>query len=274
MNPVRGSHNKKVCTTIRDEFVKVEASNGVKRGPVIAIDGPAGSGKSTLARLLAEKLCFTYIDTGAMYRAVALRAYEQGIDIEDEDSLKNLCSTINLYFTPPPAYPRKGGRKNVGGNQLNSNKIFIDGNDYSEKIRTPFVSRLSSKVSSQKAVRDAMVRLQRLLAAKGSVIMEGRDIGTIVFPDADIKFYIDASPEVRGRRRYAELKEKGENVFLDTIIAEEKARDKQDSTREHAPLKKADDAVLIDTSNMNLEEVLNVMLKTVKERISIGNTCC
>lgn len=230
----------------------------MKRGPVIAVDGPAGSGKSTLARLLAEKLHFTYIDTGAMYRAVALRAYEQGIDIEDEDSLKNLCSKINLYFE----------------NKNGINRIFIDGDDYSEKIRTPFVSQLSSKVSSKKTVRDAMVRLQRLLAAKGSVIMEGRDIGTVVFPDANLKFYIDASPEVRGRRRYAELKEKGENVSLDTIIAEEKARDKQDSTREHAPLKKADDAVLIDTSNMNLEEVLNVMMKTVKERIAIGNTCC
>jgi len=271
MNPVRGSHNKKVCTTIRDEFVKVEASNGVKRGPVIAIDGPAGSGKSTLARLLAEKLCFTYIDTGAMYRAVALKAHEQKIDSDDENALKDLCAKIELRFAPSPSPLPLGEREKGEGA---SNKIFIDNEDYSEKIRTPFVSRLSSKVSSQKAVRDAMVRLQRLLAAKGSVIMEGRDIGTIVFPDADIKFYIDASPEVRGRRRYAELKEKGENVSLDTIIAEEKARDKQDSTREHAPLKKADDAVLIDTSNMNLEEVLNVMLKTVKERISIGNTCC
>ena len=246
----------------------------MKRGHIIAIDGPAGSGKSTLARLLAEKLRFTYIDTGAMYRAVALKAHELGIDIEDEDSLKELCSKLNLHFAPPPISPRKGGRKKVGGNQLDSNKIFIDGNDYSEKIRTPFVSRLSSKVSSQKAVRDAMVGLQRLLAAKGSVIMEGRDIGTVVFPDADVKFYIDASPEVRSKRRYEELKEKGENVSLDTIIAEEKVRDQRDSTREHAPLKKADDAVLIDTSNMNLEEVLNVMMKTVKERISIGNTCC
>lgn len=230
----------------------------MKRGPVIAIDGPAGSGKSTLARLLAEKLRFTYIDTGAMYRAVALKAHELGIDIEDEDSLKELCSTINLYFE----------------NKDGGNRIFIDSNDYSKKIRTPFVSQLSSKVSSKKAVRDAMVRLQRLLAAKGAVIMEGRDIGTVVFPDADVKFYIDASPEIRGKRRYSELKEKGEDVSLEKIIAEEKARDRMDSTREHAPLKKADDAVLIDTGNMSLEEVLNVMMKTVKERISIGNTCC
>lgn len=243
----------------------------MKRGPVIAIDGPAGSGKSTLARLLAEKLRFRYIDTGAMYRAVALRAYELGIDIEDEDSLKDLCSKINLWFTPSLS-PLPQGKREKGEGA--SNKIFIDNEDYSEKIRTPFVSRLSSKVSSQKAVRDAMVRLQRLLAAKGSVIMEGRDIGTVVFPDADVKFYIDASPEVRGRRRYAELKEKGENVSLDTIIAEEKARDQRDSTREHAPLKKADDAVLIDTSKMELQDVLAKMLKIVKEKLTIGNTCC
>ncbi|MBI3753670.1 MAG: (d)CMP kinase [Deltaproteobacteria bacterium] len=230
----------------------------MKRGPVIAIDGPAGSGKSTLAKLLAKELGFAYIDTGAMYRAVALKAHEQKIDSDDENALKDLCSTINLYFEA----------------KANANKIFIDGNDYSEKIRTPFVSRLSSKVSSQKAVRDAMVRLQRLLAAKGSVIMEGRDIGTVVFPDADVKFYIDASPEVRGRRRYAELKEKGENVSLDTIIAEEKVRDQRDSTREHAPLKKADDAVCIDTSNMELQDVLAKMLKIVKEKLTIGNTHC
>jgi cytidylate kinase len=221
-----------------------------KRGPVIAIDGPAGSGKSTLARFLAEKLSFTYIDTGAMYRAVALKAYEQGIDIEDEDSLRDFCSKINLYFE----------------NKDSGNRIFIDGKDYSEKIRTPFVSQLSSNVSSKKVIRDAMVRLQRSFAAKGFVIMEGRDIGTVVFPDADVKLYLDASPEVRGRRRYRELKEKGENVSLDKIIAEVKARDKQDSTREHAPLKKADNAVYVDTSAMVLEEVLKVMIEVIEKK--------
>lgn len=230
----------------------------MKRGPVIAIDGPAGSGKSTLSRLLAEKFHWTYIDTGAMYRAVALRAYEQGIDIEDENSLKDFCSKINLYFE----------------NKNGINRIFIDGEDYSEKIRTPFVSRLSSDVSSQKVVRDAMVRLQRSLASKGFIVMEGRDIGTVVFPDADVKLYLDASPEVRGKRRYKELKQKGEDVSLEKIIAEVKARDKQDSTSGHAPLKKADDAVCIDTSNMEMQDVLAKMLKIVKEKIEIGNTCC
>lgn len=232
-------------------------TQNLNRGPVIAIDGPAGSGKSTLAKLLAKELGYIYIDTGAMYRAVALRAYEQGIDIEDEDSLKKLCERIHLRFE----------------NKNGANRIFIDKEDYSEKIRTPFVSQLSSKVSSKKSVRDAMVKLQRLLAAKGSVIMEGRDIGTVVFPDADVKFFLDASPEIRGKRRYDELKQKGEGVSLEKIVADEMERDRMDSTREHAPLKKADDAARIDTSNMELRDVLDKMLKIIKERLTIGNNC-
>ncbi|MBI5328423.1 MAG: (d)CMP kinase [Deltaproteobacteria bacterium] len=219
-------------------------------GHIIAIDGPAGSGKSTLAKLLAKELAYTYIDTGAMYRAVALKMHELVIDIEDTNVLKDFCSKINLCFE----------------NKNGINRISIDGDDYSEKIRTSFVSQLSSKVSSKKAVRDAMVRLQRLLAAKGSVIMEGRDIGTVVFPDADIKFYIDASPEVRGKRRHSELQEKGQDVSLEKIIEDEKKRDLMDSTREHAPLKKADDAVYIDTSDMTIREVVAKMLEIIKQR--------
>ena len=235
-----------------------------KRGPVIAIDGPAGSGKSTVSKLLAKELGFTYIDTGAMYRAVALRAYELGIDSEDEGSLRDLCSKINLCFAPLPVSPRKEGRKKQEVSDC-TNKIFIDGNDYSEKIRTPFVGQLSSKVSSQKVVRDAMVRLQRLFAKKGFVVMEGRDIGTVVFPDADVKLYLDASPEVRGKRRYKELKEKGETVSLDKIIEEVRIRDQRDSTRQHAPLAMAKDAIYIDTSNMGLREVLAVMMQVIKK---------
>ena len=156
---------------------------------------------------------------------------------------------------------------------VDSNRIFIDGSDYSEKIRTPFVGQLSSKVSSQKVVRDAMVRLQRLFAKKGFVVMEGRDIGTVVFPDADIKLYLDASPEVRGKRRYKELKEKGEAISLDKIIEEVRIRDKRDSTRQHAPLTMAKDAIYIDTSNMELQDVLVKMIKIVKEKVTVGNTC-
>lgn len=216
-----------------------------RRGPVIAIDGPAGSGKSTVSRLLAEKLGLTYIDTGAMYRAVALKAREEDIDIEDEDKLKKLCSRINLHFK--------------------DNRIFVDNRDYSKEIRKASAGLLSSKVSAKKVVRDAMVNLQRSMAGNGSVVMEGRDIGTVVFPDADIKFYLDASADVRGKRRYLELKDKDRSVSLKKVIEEVKARDDRDSTRDYSPLKRADDAIHIDTSNMKIEDVVKKMVEAIRK---------
>src|SRR3989344_5674996 len=216
-----------------------------RRGPVIAIDGPAGSGKSTVSRLLAEKLGLTYIDTGAMYRAVALKAREEDIDIEDEDKLKKLCSRINLHFK--------------------DNRIFVDNRDYSKEIRKASAGPLSSRVSAKKVVREAMVALQRSMAENGSVVMEGRDIGTVVFPDADIKFYLDASADVRGKRRYLELKDKDRSVSLEKVIEEVKARDNRDSTRDHSPLKRADDAIHIDTGNMKIEDVVKKMVEAIRK---------
>lgn len=217
------------------------------KGPVIAIDGTAGTGKSTISRLLAERLRFTYVDTGAMYRAIAVKAREEFIDIKDDEQLKILCSKTKLHFQ--------------------DNKIFVDGRDYSNEIRSPIAGELSSKVSANKSVREEMVRQQRLMAENGFVVIEGRDIGTVVFPNADIKFYLDASAEIRGKRRYLELKEKGKEVALSEVIEEVKARDERDSKREHSPLRKADDAIYIDTGNIEIEDLVKKMIEIIKKKI-------
>lgn len=215
---------------------------------VIAIDGTAGAGKTTISRLIANHLGFTYIDTGAMYRATALKAYEKNIGIDDEEKLESICKKIKITF--------KTSEK--------ENRIFVNGEDWSEKIRQPFVGEITSKVSAKPNVRKALVDLQRLMGKNGNVVMEGRDIGTVVFPDADIKFYLDASIEARGKRRYLELKAKGEDVLLDEIINEIRDRDERDSSRIHSPLKKSEDAVYIDTSDMTIEEVVITILEVIK----------
>lgn len=225
---------------------------------IIAIDGPAGAGKTTISRLAANHLGFTYIDTGAMYRAVALKAYENSIDTDDEKKLESICKKIKITF--------KTTKK--------ENSIFVDGKDYSEKIRKPFVGEITSKVSAKPKVREAMVKFQRSIGKHGSVVMEGRDIGTVVFPDADIKFYLDASPETRGKRRYLELIAKNEKASLKDIIDEIKKRDKRDSSREHSPLKMAKDAVYVDTSDMTIEEVVAKILEIIQERLKLGSLCC
>jgi len=219
-----------------------------RRGPVIAVDGPAGAGKSTISRLLAKRLGFNYVDTGAMYRAVALKAYQDGIDLNDEDALEGFCSEVKVSF--------------------NRTRIFVNGGDYTERIRDPFVGPLSSLVSSKRAVREAMVRIQRSIGENGHVVMEGRDIGTVVFPDAEVKFYLNASVEIRARRRYMELKEKGEEVTLEEVMEETKKRDLQDSTRAYSPLRIAPDAIPIDSSNMGIEEVVQVMIEAIGDKIS------
>lgn len=224
----------------------------LKRQFIIAIDGPSGVGKSTLSRRLAEKLGYINIDTGAMYRSVALAAHRSGIATDDGDALGVLCARLDICFV------RQNG----------SEKVLLNGEDVSEAIRTPELSLLSSQVSAQPAVRLAMVSLQRQMGEHGGVVLEGRDIGTVVFPGAEVKFFLAATSSERAKRRYLELKAKGLDVDLLQTLAEVEARDAADCGRQHAPLCQAEDAVLIDTTVLDIDQVLDRMLKVVTERQS------
>ncbi|MEE9614387.1 MAG: (d)CMP kinase [Thermodesulfobacteriota bacterium] len=233
------------------------SGEGVKtRGPVIAIDGPSGVGKTTVSKLVAGKLGFSYVDTGAMYRAVAVGAVEAGVDIESDEALREFCKGADIRFE--------------NGNE----KIFFGGEDYTRKIREPSAGAAASRVSPMKPVREFLVGLQRGLGAGGNVVMEGRDIGTVVFPDADVKIYLDAAEDVRAGRRHRELEEA--STLRGSDIEEVKKavgeRDMRDSRRENSPLKKAEDAVLIDTGGMKAEEVAARILAVVKERLDVGDS--
>jgi cytidylate kinase len=218
-----------------------------KNGLVIAIDGPSGAGKSTVARMLAERMGYTYIDTGAMYRAVGWKAIRDGVDPGDEAALARLCERTEVTI----------------GHNASGQRVFVNGADVSGEIRTPEMGMMASAVSRSPAVRARLLTLQRSLGARGGVVMDGRDIGTVVFPDADLKFFLDASAEERGRRRYRELRAKGMNVDLAAITEEIRARDHQDSNREHAPLRKAPDSRYVDSSEMTIDEVVAEMLRFV-----------
>jgi len=218
---------------------------------IIAIDGPSGAGKSTITRLLADRLGYVFLDTGAMYRAVALAAQRKGVAADDDGALEEICRTIRISFV-----------RNNG-----CCRVILDDEDVSEFIRNPEISLLTSRISARKVVREFMLRLQREMARDGGVILEGRDIGTIVFPDADVKFFLSASAEERGRRRYTELKAAGKDVDLRTTIAEVMQRDEQDVRREHAPLRRADDAVGIDSTLLTIDQVLERMERVVRERL-------
>ncbi len=222
-----------------------------KNGLVIAIDGPSGAGKSTVARLLAKHLGYTYIDSGAMYRAIGWKAQRDGVDPADEQTLAKLCDRTNISIRKDNDDPR----------------VFADGVDVSDAIRTPEMGMMASAVSRSRAVRARLLVLQRELGAQGGVVMDGRDIGTVVFPAADVKFYLDASPEERGRRRFLELKAKGQDVDLARITREIEARDLQDSSREIAPLTRAADALFIDSSRLGIDEVIDRMLTEVRKRM-------
>jgi cytidylate kinase len=215
-----------------------------KNGLVIAIDGPSGAGKSTVAKILAQRLGYIYIDTGAMYRAIGWKAMKEQLDPNDENALAELCCRTNVTIKKDNSDPR----------------FFVDGTDVTGEIRTPAMGMMASTVSKSPAVRARLLTLQRELGNNGGVVMDGRDIGTVVFPDADKKFFLDASADERGKRRYLELKAKGMDVDLARITQEIWDRDRQDSGRSIAPLKKADDALLIDSSRLSIDQVVERML--------------
>ena len=215
---------------------------------LIAIDGPAASGKSTLAERIAKKLGYFYFDTGVMYRAVTLAALERVKHVDDELKVTELANQIQIDVQPPSV---EDGRVM---------DILVDGTDVTWKIRTPEVDHKVSKVSAYAGVRKAMTEQQRRIGARGNMVMVGRDIGTVVFPDAAYKLYLEASPEERARRRFIEVQKRGENTSYDEILASIKKRDAVDSSREVAPLKAAADAHVIDSDGKTIEDVVDEAL--------------
>ncbi|MDR2935464.1 MAG: (d)CMP kinase [Candidatus Adiutrix sp.] len=217
---------------------------------VITIDGPAGAGKSTLARALARRLVWSYLDTGALYRALALACLDKGLDPGDQAAAEALAARLKLTVRPTPE----------------GTVILVDGEDVTDRLRSPEVSRAASVVSAWPGVRAALLGLQRALGEQGRVVAEGRDMGTVVFPSAGLKFFLSASPEARARRRHLELLEQGVAGSRESVLADIMARDEADSTRAVAPLKPPPDAVAIDSTNIDVEAVLNVMIKAFRNR--------
>ena len=217
---------------------------------VVAIDGPAGAGKSTIAKLAAEKLGYAYIDTGAMYRSVAWKFLQTGREF-DEAYISELANTMIIEFKP----------------EAKINRVFVDGTEVTEAIRTPEVTAIVSRVAAIGDVREAMVEQQRRMGEIGGVLMDGRDIGTVVFPHAQLKIFLTASVEERARRRYKEMVEKGQQVELAQLQEDIAARDKQDSERAISPLRQAEDALLLDTSDMSIAQVTDKILQLVQERV-------
>ena len=207
---------------------------------IIAVDGPAGSGKSTISKLLAKELGLVYLDTGAMYRLFTLKMLKENVSFSDSHKIDELLENLNI--------------------NIENDRFYLDGKDVSEEIRKTDVAANVSKTAAIKEVREKMVNLQREFSKSKNVILDGRDIGTVVFPEADIKIFIVADAKERAERRFKELHEKGENISLDSIYENILKRDRLDSTRENSPLKKANDAIEVDTTGKNIEEVKNIIL--------------
>jgi cytidylate kinase len=217
---------------------------------IIAIDGPVGSGKSTVARRVAELLGYTHLDSGAMYRAVGLKALRDGVPLDSPERLAQLAEAARIDLVP------RDGKL----------RVLLDGEDVTDAIRAPEVSRAASVVAVVPGVRHPMVAEQRRAGGRGSVVMEGRDIGSVVFPHADLKIFLDASPEVRASRRQRELEEKGEPMEFEKVLAEVHVRDRRDREREMSPLVRAADAVIVDNTAMDAEETARVIVLLAKEQ--------
>jgi cytidylate kinase len=224
---------------------------------IVAIDGPAGAGKSTASRAVAARLGFAMVDTGAIYRAVALAATRAGVALDDDAGLEALLPAVEIRFAPEGA---------PGGGQ----RVLLGSEDVSDEIRTPPMSLGASRVSARAVVRAGLLDLQRRLAlgsGSAGAVLEGRDIGTVVFPDADAKFFLTASPEERARRRHAELRSRGDRSSFDEVLADQLRRDRDDSERDVAPLRPAPDAVVVDTSGVALDEVVERLVREVQGRL-------
>jgi cytidylate kinase len=221
-----------------------------KKGFTITIDGPSGAGKSTVAKALARRLGFIYIDTGSMYRVVALEMSKRRMSFQDEDTLCQWASSLQIHFL----------------DQKGETHVFCDGKDLTQEIRSPEISLLASEFSKRRGVREALVKMQREMGEGGGVVLEGRDTGTVVFPSADVKFYLDAQPKERARRRYEELIGRGVNVDFEETLEEVAQRDHNDMNRSLSPLRKAEDARVIDSTCRSAEEVVNAMVRLIQEK--------
>jgi cytidylate kinase len=221
---------------------------------VIAIDGPAGSGKSSVGEMLAERLGYIHLSTGAIYRAIGWKADKEAIRFDDIPAMTALIQNTEITF-------RKDGT---------TNRVLVDGNDVTERLSTNEVGKLASVVSAIPEVRAGVLSLQRQAGENGGVVLDGRDIGTVVFPDADVKFFLDASPQERAKRRLLQLEQQGISSNLEQLIADIKKRDHDDSTRDISPLRKAEDAMYIDSTSLSLEEVVDAMLTKMRKIIDIN----